>query len=182
MIEESDIAGISIVAMKGKGRLVNDMYRSVYEQGSSERKRREKVKSSNYVHQKYRLHRRFPRYHQVHGREQLLLAARHQAIGRDGHAVCRFLGALGRNANPLQAADEIVHGCPADLGHARDGQQVTEALRHAQVAVERVVPWARVIAVGQILVHLQLEASGLDGAQALGHAHHVGDAVALLYA
>lgn len=126
------------------------------------------------------LYLRFPRNHQIHRREQLLLRPRHQAIRRQRQAIRRLLRPLRHQPYRLQGPNRVMRHRPPHLRHPRNGYHVAHTPRHPQIPIQRVIPRSRVRPVRQVLVHLELEPCGLNGAQAFGDGDHVGDAVALL--
>lgn len=73
-----------------------------------------------------------------------------------------------------------MHNATTPPGHASDGEDVSERGHVLERAGKRIVPRDLVGSLGQILVVQKLEASSLEGGQALGDGNHVRDTVALL--
>ena len=122
---------------------------------------------------------RFPRNHQIHGREELLLSTSHQTVRRPRQTIRRLLRALGRNPQRLQPTHQLVNGPPPVPVHPRNGRQVPDTTHHAEIASERIVPRPEIRALCQVLVEFQGEAGVFDGLKALGDFAHVGDTVTL---
>ena len=67
-----------------------------------------------------------------------------------------------------------------NLRHPANREDIPYAPHHAKVPSKRIIPRRCIWPVRQILMKLEIEASGFDGAQAFRHADHVGDTIALL--
>jgi hypothetical protein len=70
-----------------------------------------------------------------------------------------------------------VNSRTSKLSHTENGEQVADGTNVLKVSSERVVPRDGVGALGKVLVVLELESGGLDGAESLGNLDHLGDTV-----
>lgn len=105
------------------------------------------------------------------------LGTSNQGIGSRCQRISRLLGAGRGETDELQQTSEVVHELAAPVRHASSGEEVRVGLHVLHLASNGPVPGKGIVAVSEILVMEELEASGLHGVHTLGDRHHVADTV-----
>lgn len=119
-------------------------------------------------------------YHEIHRSEEFALTTGNKAVGSQCQTVGGLLCASGEELEGFHEANETVNEATAPPRHAGNGEEVPGRGHVLERTSKRVVPGDRIRAISQVLVVEELEASALNGSQALGHLDHVGDTVSLL--